>query len=273
MIWNNGIIQNKSLESYPASNEKGWLYEVLRIKQETPVFLFEHLERLWKTLEYTGVTTKYSQDYLGKEIFDLIRTMKIWEGNLRIQIDLNDESILMGPVPHHYPTPEDYENGVEAGLADLQRTNPGIKTWNISVRQAADKIIQKEKIFETILTSPEGFLLEGSRSNIFGLQNGTLITPPQDLILPGITRQIIIELAIQHHIPVLEKLIHHSELANYESFFITGTSPGILAVKNIGLISFTCQSNIYDLLRSSYDKKIQESITNTFLKMKSLYAK
>ncbi len=235
-----------------------------------PLFLPEHLQRLWNAMEITTSPILYSQELLIKGLFDLIGKEDIQEGNFRIQIDINDGKVLIGSIPHHYPKPEDYINGVEVRLADLQRSNPEVKTWNKMIRSSADQIIKENEVYEVILSSPEGFLLEGSRSNIFGIQNGILITPPRNQVLPGITRQIIINLADKNNIPLEEKPIHESELPGFESLFLTGTSPGILPIRIIGSMSFNCKSALCSILQNSYEEKIRESLANTKSNLKPL---
>ncbi len=270
VIWNNGNILEGALSSYPGSTTKGWIYEVIRVIEGTPVFLPEHFHRLLQAMKITDSPILYSQEILMKGLFDLIRKEDIQEGNARIQADIKDGKMLIGFIPHQYPKHEDYINGVEVSLANLQRTNPGVKTWNKMIRTSADRIIQEKEIYEVILSSPEGFLLEGSRSNIFGIQNGALITPPRKQVLPGITRQIIISLTDQINIPLQEKPIHKSELSDFQSFFLTGTSPGILPIRKISSIYFNCKSALCNTLKNSYEKKIRESIANTKSNLKPL---
>ena len=228
----------------------------------SPVFLPEHIERLWKASQITNIPLLYTQTALIEGIFNLIREEKIRNGNIRIQAAREDGTIQIGFIPHHYPNLADYQKGVVVSLVNIQRTNPNVKTWNKEVRLAADKIIHNTNVYEVILTSPEGFLLEGSRSNLFGLQKGILVTPPLDMILPGITRQIIIDLSRQRRIPLREGTIHKSDIGGFQSFFITGTSPGILPIRSIGSFHFDCYSSTCNILRIAYEEKIQNSIKN-----------
>jgi branched-chain amino acid aminotransferase len=124
----------------------------------------------------------------------------------------------------------------------------------------ADQLIKKKNVYEVVLITPDGFLLEGSRSNIFGIRRGILFTPKQKFVLPGITRQIVIELANENDIPVREVPIHKEELYDFQSFFITGTSPGILSVNKIDSLIFNCFSAPCEMLRKSFDNRVKQSI-------------
>jgi len=260
MIWNDGLIVNGSLDSYPASGDKGLIYEVIRVKDSTPVFLREHLERFWKAGKETGLPLIYSEEDLIKGFFDIIRENNITEGNLRLQAELGNGRALIGEIPHHYPTIADYQNGVAVDLVMLERDNPNVKSWNKKVRKFSDDYIRKNNVFEVILTSDKGFLREGSRSNIFGFQKGILKTPPEEHVLPGITRQKIIEISENHNIPFVEEPIHKEEINSFQSFFLTGTSPGVLPIKSIGNNHFNCKSSTCNNIRKSYEEEVQNSI-------------
>jgi len=260
MIWNNGKIHDGSLEAHPEASAQGWIYEVIRVIDACPVFLPEHLGRYREAGKATDIPFIYSDTELIRGFFDIIELNKQQEGNIRLQTGLTDGNTLIGFIPHRYPSEEDYINGVGVSLVYLSRTNPTVKTWNRTVRTTADRIIREKNVYEVILTSPQGFLLEGSRSNIFGFKKDMLITPPQENVLPGITRKIVISLAEKNYLPVFEKPIHKSELPDFQSFFLTGTSPGILPVSNIDSYRFSCISSPCSLLRNAYREKIIQSI-------------
>lgn len=263
MIWNNGKILEGSLDKYPASTNQGWIYEVLRVIEGIPVFLPEHLNRLQEASKATSTPANFSEEDLSRAIFEVVKANNISIGNLRLQTGIEDGITLIGSIPHKYPSPSDYMNGVALSLVDMQRENPMVKTWNKEVRLTADQIIREKNVYEVILTTPDGFLLEGSRSNIFGLRKGILYTPKQEYVLPGITRNIVIELAKENYIPIQEMPIHKEELFDFQSFFITGTSPGILPVNRIGPNIFNCISQPCQTIRRAYDNRVQDSINLT----------
>jgi len=263
MFWNNGFIEEGSLDYYPQTIPGGWIYEVIRVMEGSPVFIREHLDRLWKAAKITDLPMLFTQAELIQGIFRLISSENIKSGNLRIQISIKEGYSLIGIIPHKYPKAEQYRNGVVVDLAGMERQKPNIKSWNREVRQNADRIIREKNIYEVILISPEGFLLEGSRSNIFGLKKGSIITPPRKQVLPGITRQIIMDICHENLIPVREESIHRSDLHSFQSFFLTGTSPGILPIRRIGNIHFNCHSTTCDSLRDSFDRAVLESIAES----------
>jgi D-alanine transaminase len=77
----------------------------------------------------------------------------------------------------------------------------------------------------------DGFAIEGAASNIFIVRNGLLITPPNGpALLPGITRDLVIELAASHAIPFREADISEEELFSADEVWLTSSTREISPV-------------------------------------------
>ena len=79
----------------------------------------------------------------------------------------------------------------------------------------------------------QGEVLECSRSNIFMVKEGGLITPPATKILAGVTRAGVIALAEAHGIPVEERAVKLDELWQADEVFITGTTKRVMPITKI----------------------------------------
>jgi branched-chain amino acid aminotransferase len=84
------------------------------------------------------------------------------------------------------------------------------------------------------MLTKEGYVSEGVGENIFIVKNGKIFTPPSAAgILPGITREVIIELAKKLGFEVLEKNITPYELFTADEAFFTGTAAEILPIREV----------------------------------------
>lgn len=263
MIWENGQWLDASLMNYPQEEHGGWIYEIIRIENDCPVFIKDHLARLWQGAEKTLTPLSYTQHELFKIIFELIDKESSTNCNLRIQIDHKTGLIRMGFIPNNHSFTNDYSQGIDVGLLESERSNPNIKYWNSELRTKSDKIISDTGNQELILVNQDGYLTEGSRSNIFGIKKEMLITPPLIQVLPGITRQKIIELASEHSIPLSENLIHQREITEFDALFITGTTPGILPVSKINSHQVDPKHNLIKTLSDLYLEAVQQNIIQT----------
>lgn len=86
---------------------------------------------------------------------------------------------------------------------------------------------------EAILLDTQGYIAEGSGENIFMVKNGTLYTPPQGAILPGITRDAVMQLAKSKGISVVEQPITRNQLYLADETFFTGTAVEVTPIREI----------------------------------------
>ncbi len=133
------------------------------------------------------------------------------------------------------PLPADTaEKGVAAIThEDIRWKNCHIKSTsllgNILLRQYA----YDEHAAEAILIR-DGEVTEGAASNLFAIIDGVLITPPKGpLLLPGITRDLILELAQQHQIAACEAFITPAQLKGAEEIWLTSSTKEILPVTTL----------------------------------------
>lgn len=91
---------------------------------------------------------------------------------------------------------------------------------------------------EALLLDQQGYVAEGASANIFCEKDGKLYTPPKGNILPGITRNAVIEMAREKDIEVVEKLLTTAELYEADVAFFTGTAVEMVGIKSINKIPY-----------------------------------
>ena len=100
---------------------------------------------------------------------------------------------------------------------------------NILLRQQA---VDKGAV-EAILIR-NGNMTEGAASNVFIVTNGVIKTPPKDnQLLPGITRDLVVELAIEHKMPIEETAINEAEFLAADEIWLTSSTKEVLPVTKI----------------------------------------
>ena len=91
---------------------------------------------------------------------------------------------------------------------------------------------------EGVALDDRGYVSEGSGENIFLINNGKLITPPLGAsILPGITRDSVIQIAREMGIEVVEAQIQRSALYLADEVFLTGTAAEITPIRSVDRIT------------------------------------
>ncbi len=266
IVVNGKILPRDHLNERVPGNEVNF-YEVLKIKNRTPLFLEDHLKRLLSSLKNSGAGTLLSTQEMEEAVLLLIsHNVNITEGNIKVVLQfpgqLDEEPrIYCYYIPHYYPSEAERKKGVPMVLIHAERTNVHSKIIDTDFRNYIAERIRQESAYEALLVNKEGFITEGSKSNFFIIRKNKVITPPEKDVLPGITRKYILDICHNSGIQTEEARIHHSETETFESCFITGTSPGVLAVGHIGLINYPSDNPLllklsrqYDLLVESYIK-------------------
>jgi D-alanine transaminase len=113
---------------------------------------------------------------------------------------------------------------------DYRWSRCDLKTVNLLPAVMAKQFAADHDAFESIFVR-EAVVTEGSHTNVFGVIEGTVRTyPNSNYVLPGVTRDVVIELAHEAGIPVSETPIYRHEIETLEECFLTGTTSDVMPV-------------------------------------------
>jgi len=258
------------VESKPAA------YEVIRIVHGKPLFPKEHYERLEGSLASIGQGVPITYEDFCGGIRKLAEANGVEDYNCRLVItgfgasedaSLSSEvpatagpNIYLFMIPTHYPSAEQYENGVKVDLLHAVRNNPHSKIWNQDLRTASDNMIKEKGLFEAVLLNEKDQITEGSRSNIFFVRGGEAFTTPAEAVLLGVTRTKVIEACESAGIKVNEVYTSKDEIGSYEAAFVCGTSPKVLPIADFaGIAMDTKQPTLREIMKL-YDEISESSL-------------
>jgi D-alanine transaminase len=116
---------------------------------------------------------------------------------------------------------------------DIRWSRCDIKTVNLLAAVMAKQHAVDHGVFEAIFVR-ESAITEGSHTNVFGVIDGELRTyPASNLILPGITRDVVLEVARELGVPVNETPFHIHHLPQLQEAFLTGTTTDVMPIVSI----------------------------------------
>jgi len=259
-VTNEDIISVDYIDHH-AQDKDNIIYEVIRFIESKPLFLEDHIERFINFYSVDNEKKTVWKFMITRRIRVLVEENKISDGNLRFQFNDNSPaSFCAWMIPSKYPSKQQYFKGVTIKTYLGTRNKPNYKARNINLRRDVNNFIKANDIYEAILVNSKDFLTEGSRSNIFFIKDSILITPPLAMVLPGITRQKIIELIDTNNLQFEERLIRIEDMKNYSTCFISGTSPKILPVTRINDIKMDVENKHLINLISLFNQQIDEYI-------------
>ncbi|MBW6408604.1 aminotransferase class IV [Clostridium weizhouense] len=236
------------------------IYEVLRVIHGKALFLENHLVRMKNSFKLINLDYPLNDKELTKSIEELIEKNNKLEGNIKIIYNVDTKKLKIFFIKHNYPTESMYENGVKTILYFGERENPNAKIVNRTFRDKVNNKIKEENAYEAILVDKNGYITEGSKSNIFMIKDNMLLTSPVRAVLPGVTRGEIIELAIKNNIEVKEMEYKYSDIKELDGMFICGTSPKVLPINEVNNIKFNKNNDIIKNIMKYYNKKIEDYI-------------
>ena len=257
-----GNILTTNGEEEMASGEVSF-YEVIRTRKGVPLFFDDHMERL-----KAGISTRYDlrddiTDLITEGLDALVRQEAFSEINVKVTVSFTGQeySVHICYIKSSYPDDETVRNGVPLIFYRAERFDPGVKLLNNRLRLSVNEALIKKKAYEALLVNKEDFITEGSRSNVFFVNaEGILYTAPDRMVLSGITRKYIIDICRREGYDLVFEAVKVSELPEFQSAFITGTSPMVLPVKSIEKHLFRTDSDILKRLSILYRQLADDSI-------------
>jgi branched-chain amino acid aminotransferase len=217
------------------------LFETLRTWNGWPTLLPRHLDRLKRSAEQLGIPLAPNQTPTADDVRVLLAADGRKEDAL-LRITLSGglsesagSTLWMRSSPLPPPPPA---SGVRLGPAGPARNDKlaGYKSLNYWPYRLLHESGRAEGFDESLTVDPTGEIREGSRTNIFIVAEGGLITPPCDgRIVPGIMRGVVVERAPRLGIAVEEVSLNLFDLrSNPEEVFLTNAVRGVVAVGSWG---------------------------------------
>ena len=227
------------------------VFEGIRAYNGRVFKLKEHIDRLFYSAKAILLEIPMSHEEMSQAVIEACRVNKIRDGYIRLVVSrgvgtlgLNPKSckkpsvvIIAGKI-QVYP-PDVYARGIAIVTVPTVRNlhsalNPAIKSLNYLNNILAKIEANNAGCENGLMLNAEGFVSECTVDNVFILKKGELFTPPLSAgALYGITRQTVIELALQEGMKVGEPNLTRYDLYNADECFLTGTGAEIMPVIKI----------------------------------------
>ena len=222
------------------------VYEVIPVYSRRPFRLPEHLRRLQRSLDAVRLGNPMTDAEWARLIQELVTRHPGEDQSVYLQVTRGvarrdhafpkeaKPTIFMMSGPLVTPAREQIENGVPCiSATDYRWLKCDVKSVSLLAncllrQQAADAGAVEVVLFR------DGCLTEASASNVFVVRNGKLLAPPKNhLILPGITYDVVLELAAAKGIAIELRAIPEQEVRSADELWLTSSSKEVLAVATL----------------------------------------
>ena len=251
-VYVNGKFLNRS-EASVHIEDRGFnfgdaVYEVILYNNGSFYDYDGHINRLFKSLKLINIKFHLSKQQLKIIIKNLFKLNRVNFGSIYIQVSrgiadrnhsyfkLNSKPILTMIVSKKKNNIYDDIKGVKAiTILDNRWSRPDIKTTQLLPNVLAKTYANENNAFEGIFIDHEGYVTEGSSSNIWIINNNNeILTREIDgKILSGITRKTIYQFAKNNNFKMLEKKFTKDEMLNSKEVFLTSASSFVTPIVEI----------------------------------------
>ena len=242
------------------------VYESIRVSNRVVYFLDEHVERLMNSARASGLGHPFSGEMVADAIAELLAKNAAGTCNVKIlliggrtdgesQLDI----LCLNPL---FPDKKMYRDGVACVTYPYERPFPHAKTLNMLQSYLAYRKAKEAGAYDALLIDKQGCITEGTRTNFFCIsaqggsasgRKGTIFSPAEDKILPGVTRKAVLKVAADNGFAVEQKDIRPADLQEYDGAFLTSTSSKVLPIRTIDSFQFAEQPAALKELMAAFD--------------------
>jgi branched-chain amino acid aminotransferase len=242
--------------------------------------LTDHLNRLQNSARLLGMELPYTVEEFRTAALELIAVNGLPEcylrpicfvgyGELGVSAAGNPiECVIMSWPWGAYLGEDGLRNGIRAKISSWQRIGANViphtsKATGIYLNSMlAVTEANRAGYDEAILLTTDGFIADGSGENVFVVKDGTITTPPLSTsILPGITRESVIEIARALGYRVVEANLIRTDLYLADEAFMTGTAAEVTPIRSVddaeigvGPVTLELQKAYLDAVRGGNER-------------------
>lgn len=216
------------------------VWEGLRVYRGRIAALSAHLARLQNSAKALAFTAVPSSQEIREAVFETLRANAMRDGS-HIRLTLTrGEKITSGMNPRlnqsgcslivlaEWKPPVYTDDGIRVVTASTRRNTPSCLDSKIHHNNLLNNILASIEanvagVDSAVMLDLNGFVSETNDTNIFMVRSGTVCTPHADACLPGITRQMVLDICREQGIPAVERNLSLTELYTADEVFTSGT--------------------------------------------------
>jgi len=222
------------------------VYEVIPAYSKHPFRMAEHLRRLQHSLDKVRISNPHSDSEWSRLTGEILQRNAGDDQSVYLQVTRGvakrdhafpqgvSPTVFMMSTPLVTPAPALVESGVACITAQDHRwLNCDIKSTSLLGNCMLRQLSADAGAAETILFR-DGQLTEASASNVFVVRDGVVLAPPKDnLVLPGITYDVVIEIARAREFQIEVRPVSEAEVRGADEIWVTSSTKEVLAVTTL----------------------------------------
>jgi branched-chain amino acid aminotransferase len=227
------------------------VFEGIRVYKGRIFELDAHIKRLYESAKAIRLVISINQSELAGAVKETVEANSVSDGYIRLVVTRGVGTLGLNPFVcknscifiiadsiQLYPE-ELYEKGMRIISATTVRNHPLAIPPQAKSLNYLNNILAKiealdNDVPEAIMYNHQGYVAEASGDNVLIVKDGVIYTPPAEAgALPGITQRVVIKLAKEENIQVIEKNLTRFDLYVCDEFFLTGTAAEVIGIVNV----------------------------------------
>lgn len=253
------------------------VWEGLRVYNGRVFCFKEHVNRMYESAKALAFADIPSEDFIKNAVKETLKANGMnHDAHIRLTLTrgekitsgmdprLNQSGSCLIVLAEWKPPVYDNNSGITLVTSNIRRNSPQTLDSHIHHNNLINNILAKIEANhfgadDALMLDLNGFVAETNACNVFMIKGNELHTPLAVACLPGITRGLVIKLAIDCGIPVYERNISLVEMYNADNVFTTGTMGELTPVREIDRRSIENRngSEIFEKLRIAYRQKTE----------------
>ncbi len=224
-----------------------------------------HIDRLERSAELKSRPLSIDRRAFRAHLRSALETHPAQENRVRVIVAWNNkpESEVIYLAVEELRVPEKilYIHGAKAKTVSLKRDNPQAKATDFIQQTSRLRAEINNGLNELLMVAADGVILEGLSSNFFAIRQDAVYTNPVG-VLPGITRELVLDILHKIEMTVILEGIHLAEIGELQEAFITSASRGVLPIVQIDetVIGSGAPGPNTMLLIEAYQRSVEERI-------------
>jgi branched-chain amino acid aminotransferase len=257
------------------------VWEGLRVHAGHPVFLAEHLDRLYEGAKAIALDIRLGRRDLRDAIYETLRANEMSEGvHVRLMVTrgvkrtpYQDPRVTVGPptiviIPEYkQPRRDVLDAGIRLFTVHVRRPYPDVLDPKLNTHSKLNDITACIQAYtagadEALMLDPHGFVATCNSTHFFIVRRGELWTSTGAFCLGGITRGTVLRLSRGAGIPTHERDLSLTDVYGADEAFVTGTFAGIVPVREVDgrVIGDAADRPVMLRLRSLYQAAIEDDV-------------
>ncbi len=244
--------------------------------------LKEHVDRFFNSAHIGQMAIPFNKEEITDAIIETVKANGLKEIYIRPIVFIGDGAMGIHPQDNRvrvaiavwewgaYLGDEGLKKGIRVKTSSFTRHHVNIMMTKAKIcGNYVNSVLAKREVVqdgydEAVILDTEGYVCEATGENIFIVEAGDLKTPPLTSVLPGITRDSVISIALNRGIKVIEERFTRDELYTAEEAFFTGTAAEITPIREVdnrsigsgkpGKITLDIQGTFFDIIHGKEQK-------------------